>query len=189
MVGNSPIDNTKDLEQAFQALNNDGPYYVRLKIRPSVIPPNGEEFCPGRTTNTAWMYHYSKVQVSIYRHSYSVKFDDNYQVVDSIPLTGQGGVYLTTTELIPSNECSKVVKIAPLNIGTLPPGYTFVTLFEIKTARSDAQCRYCNERGGCAAVDVQNFYCPAYDIRTADCWSAIIQIATNRTQFFKGSQR
>ncbi len=186
IVGNSPVDNSLDIEQAVQALSNDGAYYLRFRTLPSVKPPQGEEFCPGRQTGIAWMEHYSKLQFNIYRHSYAVQFNAAYQVLDVIQLTGEGGVYLTTTELVDTNSCSNIIKIPSLSVGQIPSGYTAVTLFEIKTARSDAQHLYCNKIGNCADPEL---YDPSYDVRPADCWRMTVQVATNKTHFFKGYNR
>ncbi len=186
IVGNSPVDNFPDVEQAVQVLSNDGPYYIRFKTLESVKPPAGEEFCPGRVTNAAWMEHYSKLQFNVYRHSFAVQFGPSMEVLNVVPLTGEGGIYLTTTELVSTNSCSNVIKVPPLTVGNIPAGYTAVTLFEIKTARSDAQHKYCQKVGNCADPDLYN---PAYDVRPADCWRITVQVATNRTHFFKGSSR
>lgn len=180
---NTPYSDPTPLKKDVWSLsNNDGDIFFRVKIRsPSQFNLNGYggAFCYGRDPNQYGSYvpyttPYTKIKVDIYarvlRKTTNCDVNSNCTEADFT---------LTATRLpikvgieLDVNKCSTILRLPFSSIAST--GADAVVL-EFANVQTNVSCSA--ESGKFCALN------------TANCWFATLQIATNETDFFRGSTR
>ncbi len=157
-------------------LSNDGPIYLRMKVLPQLFPADDVHGCYERNVDAHKSpFPYSRLRFTITSHS-----------VVRNTITGKwsivgGPSFITTTDPIELNQCGGIIKVPQRAVPAGVANEDHFTVFEISDVRSDLRC----QQGG-----EGEHYCPAeFNVKRSDCWRIVLQIATNRTEFFKGHSR
>ncbi|MCB9091759.1 MAG: hypothetical protein H6621_03480 [Halobacteriovoraceae bacterium] len=160
---------------SFYVFQNDGAYFIRLKVNEQFFPAKGKHHCYLRNINAGRSnYSYQKLRFGINARIVVKNLDGS--------ITPYGiQHYIQTTDPIEVGKCSPIIKIPAL---PGPPGLDpsrYATVIELRDVRSDQWCQ--------EGVDGET-WCPAErQLREADCWDVTLEISTSNTHFFKGYKR
>jgi hypothetical protein len=181
--------------EAISALENDGAVYIRIKAKTQNKPINNEQGCYGRTTTGGgYLQPYTKVGIDIYRYAVEVQRDpNNLSNITSVKRIGEP-LKVATIDPISPEKCSPLIKINNFPANASSPDKRIVTLFELRRSVSDSKCLTCQAQGvDCPENNNQTFgmndFCPYYPVRKNECVRMTLQMATNKTKFFRGYSR
>ncbi len=163
------------MEKAYQSLKNDGTTYVRIKVMPQVFPADDNHHCYDRNVDAHKSeFPYTKLRFRI--HRYLMVFNPESELWEQ-----KKSQFVETTDPIEVGDCGSLVKIFQFSPDEEDREKRHFTMFSIDDVRSDLRC----QQGG-----EGEHYCPAeFNVKRSDCWSIILQVATDSTHFFKGLSR
>ncbi|MDH4467449.1 MAG: hypothetical protein QE271_05270 [Bacteriovoracaceae bacterium] len=171
---------------------NDGPYYVRVKVKPgSRYGGTSTKSCPGRVPfsindNGQPIYNSYNPEVSLY--SFQVRSRILKRANSTSPFVDQGvyQVLTPTPYRIQTNACSPVIKVSP------PVGFDNNSrlVFEVYNIRQNADCQMCYLNPNECTNDDFRLNCVDLKlVNNRNCIDFSVEIATNRTRIFRGTQR
>lgn len=189
-VSNTYVNPIETKKAAWKLFQTDGPLHIRVRLDDpagyhSTLQTKAGAFCYGRTANSIgtyvpYPYPFKKIK---FRVSGVVIKKNPACFYDKAPLCTekdftitseyQAGIYEAA-----ANKCSSVIRVD--NIADTSNDEVMVV--KIDQVQTDIQCV---EKANGASITT----CGFTSLKGANCWFGTLQVATNKTEFFKGSSR